>query len=87
MVRFPSHCRLVAHDANSRDDDSINWNIHTILNHDNITNHQIVSMQCLFFVISYYFHLLSIKLKYLFPAKSVFFFYLPFLNSLQSFAI
>jgi hypothetical protein len=64
VIRLSSHGRFVTHDTHTIDDDTINWDVHTILNHDNITNQQVVSVHLLLFGVSDDFNLISKKSKF-----------------------
>jgi hypothetical protein len=44
MIRLTSHGRLIGHNSRSLNADSINWDVDSILDHDNVTDHKVVSV-------------------------------------------
>lgn len=66
MVRLTSHGRLVRHDTRALDANTINWDVHSILDHDDVSNHEVVSVSLLLDGISLNFDLYSKNLNILF---------------------
>jgi hypothetical protein len=52
VIRFTSHCRFVTHDTIAFEYATINWDVHTISDLDNITDLQIISVNGLLLSIS-----------------------------------
>jgi len=44
MIRLTSHGRLIGHNTRGLNANSIDWDVHSILDHDDITDHKVVSV-------------------------------------------
>ena len=64
MIRFTSHCRLIRHDTKARNDYSVNWDIHTVLNFDDVTDSDMISMKNHNFSVSEDIHLYIYDIGY-----------------------
>ena len=57
MVTLTSHCRFISENTTTLENNTVNWNVHTGFNLDDITDNNIVSMDWDFLGVSHDFRL------------------------------
>ena len=60
VIGLSSHGRFVTHDTNALDDDTIDWDVHTIDDLDQVTNLDVVLVDLRFFAVSHDPHLKAV---------------------------